>query len=96
MPCLMRSPVQPTSDSARARIALADLPRLDKTAARSGHALLKRGAGRSANYQSLGDRSGAQLLRVVGVQIQCSPLRGRSRGAIKARVIPSTRSFDLG
>jgi hypothetical protein len=32
-----------------------------------GHALLKRGASRTANYQSLGDRNGEELQRVVGV-----------------------------
>jgi hypothetical protein len=72
MPCLMRSPVQPTSESARARIAktrMADLPRLDKTAAReNGHPPLKRSDGRSANYQSLGAWTGAGLPLVAGAE----------------------------
>jgi hypothetical protein len=46
-----------------------------RAAGEGGHAPLKCVARRAANYQSLGDREGDQLQRVVGVEMQLRRLK---------------------
>jgi len=70
---------------AHAHVTVKDVPAfvgsIERAAAgKGGHEPLKRGRTHSANYQSLGDRETARLLRVVGVEIRMGRVRDERSG----------------